>query len=77
MTALILISLGIVTGLVVSKSSYSKIWDVIMAVLGALTINSIITTIGLLFNGISLVIIMSGSVLIIHIGRFFKNLSYV
>jgi len=70
MDTLILILLGLIAGLLVSKSRYPKVWDIIMGTLGALAANSII---GVLYGTFSLLAIMAGSVIIIHLGRILQN----
>ena len=77
MNTLILIALGLMTGLFASKSKYHKIWDLVLGALGTLTVNAVIVTMGFIYNSLSFIFILLGSVFIIHIGRFLKNLSFV
>jgi hypothetical protein len=59
----------------VSRSNYSKMWDIALGSLGTMTTAAFISLFGLLYNTISFLGILAGTVVIIHIGRLFKNLS--
>lgn len=76
MNTLILIILGSIVGLVVSRPRYSKGIDVIMGSMGTLATSAIIGTMGLLYNAFSFLFIMIGSVIVIYIGRSLENLPH-
>lgn len=69
---LILITLGVITGLLVSKSQYQKSWDMIVGALGALATDLIIRITGTGYNPYAFLMVMLGAVTIIHIGRFLQ-----
>jgi hypothetical protein len=73
MNTLILILLGIATGLLVSKSGYKKYWDITTGVLGALAVNSIMLTENIAYSPYALLEIMMWTTAIIYIGRLFQN----
>ncbi len=74
MNTIILILLGIMAGFSVSKSKFHrKGQDLVMGTVGTLASNALISAMGIIYNSFSLVIILLGSVFIIHIGRLLKN----
>ena len=75
MNTLILILLGIATGLLVSKSGYKKYWDIIMGTLGALAASAIIGPTVAINAILAFLMPISGAVVAIHSARFLENLS--
>ena len=76
MNYLILIILGTIIGLVISTSRNNKSWDLAMGALGALSINAVMAEIGAAYNFFVFLLILAGSIAIIHFGRFLEKFSH-